>query len=313
MKQHSAHLWGYWVVLLIALSSTQCTQRSENAQTQAVAQDETTDGVKVMTFNIRYDNPSDGDNQWSNRTTFVADVIHNSAASIVGIQEGLHHQVATLDSLLPSYSYVGVGRDDGATEGEYTAIYVDTTQFEIIEEATFWLSESPDRPSVGWDASMERIATYAILFPRPSSSLPSTPFLVVNAHFDHRGELSRTQSAFLIQAKVEELRHFGAMESIPALVMGDFNASPSSDAIEVFRSFLNDSYHATMSPPIGPVATYNGFKVQPGGYQDPDGRIDYIFTSDEFSVQTYAAIDEIRDGRYVSDHFPILVGVRLGF
>lgn len=308
------------LVLFAVLFLAQCTpEKGSSATGDGSVQTSPSDEFKVMTFNLRYDNPGDGENQWSNRKTFAADVVHNSGASIIGIQEGLHHQVVGLDSLLPDFTYVGVGRDDGATKGEYTALFVDTTRLEVIEEATFWLSETPDRPSVGWDASMERIATYALVMPRQRGqgtmqgtvAFGNRPILVVNGHFDHRGETSRTQAALLIQDKAEELRQFGAMESVPVIVMGDFNASPSSEAMGVFSSFLTDTYHASISSPQGPVATYNAFDVIDGGYQDPEGRIDYVFVSDEFAVHSYAAIDEVRDGRYVSDHFPILVGLSI--
>ncbi len=302
------------LVLFAVMFLAQCTtERSSSATGDGSAQTSPSDEFKVMTFNLRYDNPGDGKNQWSNRKTFAADVVRNSGASIIGIQEGLHHQVVGLDSLLPDFTYVGVGRDDGATKGEYTALFVDTTRLEVIEEATFWLSETPDRPSVGWDASMERIATYALVMPRldrpGSSSYGNRPILVVNGHFDHRGETSRTQAALLIQDKTEELRQFGAMKSVPVIVMGDFNASPSSEAMDVFSSFLTDAYHGSLTSPQGPVSTYNAFEVIDGGYQDPEGRIDYVFVSDEFAVHSYTAVDEVRDGRYVSDHFPILVGL----
>jgi endonuclease/exonuclease/phosphatase family metal-dependent hydrolase len=160
---------------------------------------------------------------------------------------------------------------------------------------------------------MERIATYAFVKPRQEDLATSTfgnrPLLVVNGHFDHRGETSRTEAALLIQDKAEELRQYGAMEAVPVIVMGDFNASPSSEAMGVFSTFLTDAYHGSTTPPEGPVSTYNAFEVIDGGYQDPEGRIDYVFVSEEFAVNSYAAIDEIRDGRYVSDHFPILVGL----
>ncbi|MDR9387467.1 MAG: endonuclease/exonuclease/phosphatase family protein [Balneolaceae bacterium] len=314
------------LVLFAVLLLAQCTsERDSSAAGDSSMQISPSDEFKVMTFNLRYDNPDDGENKWSNRKTFASDVIRNSGASMIGIQEGLHHQVVGLDSLLPDFTYVGVGRDDGATKGEYTAIFVDTTRLEVIEESTFWLSETPDRPSVGWDASMERIATYALVMPRQKGqgtmqrtmqgtvqrtmAFGNRPLLVVNGHFDHRGKTSRTEAARLIQDKVEELRQFGAMEAVPVIVMGDFNASPSSEAMGVFSSFLTDAYHGATTSPEGPVATYNAFEVIDGGYQDPEGRIDYVFLSDEFAVNSYAAIDEIRDGRYVSDHFPILVGL----
>lgn len=289
---------------------------------------------RVMTFNLRYDNPGDGENRWELRRNFAADLMHESGASVVGIQEGLHHQVAFLDSALPQFTYVGVGRDDGAQAGEYAAIFVDTTRWEIIDSGTFWLSETPTEPSVGWDASMERIATYVFVLERggmvavsgkrddmespftphegiSSHSADQTPILILNAHFDHMGAIARLESARLIREKIHLLRQFGEDMVLPVVVMGDFNTSPDSETIQVFRTFMNDAFEKTSLPPQGPVTTFTGFKVIENGYMDPDGRIDYVFVSDSFDVHTYLAFDGLRNGRYVSDHFPIVVGINI--
>ena len=269
--------------------------------------------LRVMTFNLRYDNPGDGDNRWELRRDFAADVIQESGASLIGIQEGLHHQVDWLDNALTDFTYVGVGRDDGAEAGEYSAIFIDTTRFEIIDSATFWLSETPLKPSVGWDASMERIATYVIVLERSSESVSQqAPFLVLNTHFDHIGQEARLESARLICDKIQVLRQFGET-MLPVMVMGDFNTGPGTAPVEVFSSFLQDSYIASETPPVGPATTFNGFNVIPDSYREPAGRIDYIFVSDEFRVNSYSAIDDLRNDRYVSDHFPILIDLTIEY
>jgi len=268
-----------------------------------------------MTFNLRYDNPGDGENRWELRREFAADVIQESGASLIGIQEGLDRQVEWLNDALPHFTYVGVGRDDGAKAGEYTAIFIDTTRIEIVDSGTFWLSETPERPSVGWDASMERIATYAIVLERGaklSESEQETSILVLNAHFDHIGQEARFESARLIRDKIQVLRQFGET-TLPVIAMGDFNTGPGTAPIEVFSSFLQDSYIVSESPPIGPVTTFNGFNVIPDGYRKAEGRIDYVFVSDAFRVNSYSAIDALRNERYVSDHFPILVDITIEY
>ena len=269
--------------------------------------------LRAMTFNVRFDNPADGENRWELRRDFVADLIRNSGASIIGTQEGLVHQLDFLDEALSDFRYVGVGRDDGAKAGEFTAIFVDTTQFTIRDSGTFWLSETPERPSVGWDASMERIATYAVVVPAvqrvvSSSTTNPEPFLVINAHFDHIGEQARLESARLIMQKAQELSQSPRMP-MPVILMGDFNASTRTPPIQAFLEHYRDAFEISKSLPEGPVSTFTGFIVKESGYREPEGRIDYVFVNERVDVMSYRAMDEIREGRYVSDHFPVLVEV----
>ncbi len=299
--------------------------------------------LRAMTFNVRFDNPADGENRWELRRDFAADLIRNSGASIIGTQEGVVHQLDFLDEALHDFRYVGVGRDDGAKAGEFTAIFVDTTQFTIRDSGTFWLSETPERPSVGWDASMERIATYVVAVPAvqrvpsPSTASPGTlssstaspnnspstetapdtlspsttnpePFLVINAHFDHIGEQARLESARLIIQKARELSQSPRMP-MPVILMGDFNASTRTPPIQAFLEHYRDAFEISKSPPEGPVSTFTGFVVKESGYREPEGRIDYVFVNERVDVMSYRAMDDIREGRYVSDHFPVLVEV----
>lgn len=279
--------------------------------------------LRVMTFNLRYDNPGDGENRWELRREFAADVILESGAAVIGIQEGLHRQVSWLDDALDHFTFVGVGRDDGAKSGEYAAIFIDTTRFEIMDSGTFWLSETPSRPSIGWDASMERIATYAIVLERPQKSngvaqltqqldQQKTPILILNAHFDHIGQEARLESARLIRDNIQVLRQFGEA-TVPVILMGDLNTGPDTAPIKIFSSILRDSYTISETSPVGPTTTFNGFNVIPDGYREPGGRIDYVFASDEFQISSYSSVDTLRNDRYVSDHFPILVELTIEY
>jgi len=164
----------------------------------------------VMTYNIRYDNPSDGKNAWSLRKECLVSQIEKYNPAILGIQEGLHHQVLYLDSCFSKYAYIGVGRDDGKTKGEYCAIFYDTLQFRVIESSTFWLSGTPERVSVGWDAALERICTYAIF----ENVQTGKRILVFNTHFDHIGVIARKKSAQLIVSKEHEINS----EKLPVLI-----------------------------------------------------------------------------------------------
>ena len=116
----------------------------------------------AMTYNIRYSTQNDGENWWELRKEWVADLVNYYEPDFLGIQEGLLHQVSYLDSALTGFSYVGVGRDDGAKAGEFTALFYKDYEYDVLDSGTFWLSETPEQVSVGWDASMERITTWAL-------------------------------------------------------------------------------------------------------------------------------------------------------
>jgi len=250
--------------------------------------------VSAMTYNLRFDNPGDGENRWDNRKDHAAGLLRFYEPGIIGTQEALKHQLDYLNNQLEEYTYVGVAREDGAREGEYSAIFIDTTRFKIDKEQTFWLSETPEIPSTGWDANIKRVCTYALLENRESGN----KFYVFNAHLDHRGEESRMQSVKLIWEKVEEKT---GSNKYPVIVMGDLNAEPGDDPIVFLNQHLNDAYKISEEPPYGPVGTFNSFDVE----KPAERRIDYIFVSDEFSVKKYASISDSKNSRYPSDHFPV--------
>lgn len=253
---------------------------------------------KIMTYNIRYDNPNDGENQWSKRKAFLSNQIAYNEPDVFGIQEGLHHQVKYLDSTLVNYKYIGIGRDDGQTKGEYSAIFYNTKMLKVIKKSTFWLSETPNKISVGWDASMERICTYA-LFKDISNN---QHFWVFNTHFDHIGDKARLQSTKLIVKKVESLNKKG----YPVVLMGDLNLKPESKPIKYLSSVLNDSKTISLTKPFGPTGTFNGFKFN----KPVTNRIDYVFTSKKnIEVKKYAVLSDSKDCKYPSDHLAVLAEI----
>ncbi len=249
----------------------------------------------AMTYNVRYATDRDGINSWENRKDWVADLINYYEPDILGIQEGLHHQVQFLDSALFGYEYVGVGRDDGKTEGEYTAIFYQSELLEVIDFKTFWLSLTPENPSYGWGANYRRICTLA-MFERIETK---ERFFVFNVHFDHESIEARIESAKLVHEMVEELN----TEKYPVIVMGDFNAIPDSGPIEFLTQFYKDSREVAKKEPFGPIGTYNGFDTS----HPLDVRIDYIFVSDNINVEAYAVLSNSRENRTPSDHLPVLV------
>lgn len=255
-----------------------------------------TASYKMMTYNIRYDNPGDGENTWSKRKEFMSDQIAYNHPDVFGIQEGLHQQVQYLDSVFVDYGYIGVGRDDGKTKGEYSAIFYNKEKLQLLKEGTFWLSETPNKISVGWDAAMERICTYGLF----ENKFSKEKFWVFNTHFDHIGDLARVRSAALILEKVAELNS----HNLPVIVMGDFNLTPESEPIKLLSKALNDSKHVSVAKPFGPSGTFNAFEFN----KPVLNRIDYIFTSkDQIEVLKYAVLSDSKDCKYPSDHLPVLV------
>lgn len=254
--------------------------------------------LQVMTYNIRYDNPRDGADAWSQRKEYLAAQVRFYGPDILGTQEALDQQVTFLEEQLPAYTRVGVGRDDGDKKGEYCAIFFKTEVFTLLQEGTFWLSETPDQPSVGWDASMERICTFIQVKRKKSKQ----KLWVFNAHFDHIGEEARKQSVSLILQKIEALT-----DPTDAVVfMGDLNLEPSADAIQLLREQLSDCYEISAEGAFGPEGTFNAFK-----FQEPvTRRIDYIFVRKaQIFIQKYAVLSDSKDLHYPSDHLPVLVEV----
>ena len=254
--------------------------------------------MRFMTYNLRYDNPNDGENRWDLRKEFLRDQLKFFEPDVMGIQEGLKHQLDYLDGELSAYSYIGVGRDDGKEKGEYTAIFYKVERLRLIKESTFWLSESPDQISVGWDAALERICTYALFEEKGSGA----KFYVFNTHFDHRGEKARRKSAQLILKQIKTLNE----ENYPAILMGDLNLTPDTKAIKSISKKLGDSRHVAKLA-FGPDATFTGFDFS----KAPQRRIDYIFASDNIEIQKYAVLTDSQNQKYPSDHFPVFIEASL--
>ncbi len=251
--------------------------------------------TSAMSYNIRYDNPKDGENWWEKRKDAVVGLINTYHPEIFGIQEGMHHQVQYLDSSLTQYNYIGVGRDDGKTKGEYSALFYDATKYKVSKKSTFWLSEQSNKISVGWDASMERICTYGLFKHKESGN----KIWVFNTHYDHIGVKAREMSSKLILSKIKKLNKAG----YPVIFMGDLNSKPESNPIQTLTSKLGDTFSLSTQEHEGPIGTFNGF--------DPstplDNRIDYVFVKG-IPVTSHVHINDKRtDGFFISDHLPVLV------
>ena len=260
--------------------------------------------VTVMTFNIRYDTPQDGENQWANRKEKVAKTILNSGAQVIGIQEALHHQCLELHSFLPGFSWVGVGRDDGKQKGEFSPIFYQKKFWKLLDWGTFWLSPTPEKPSKGWDAALPRILTWGKFKHKRSKK----KIFVFNTHFDHRGQKARLESTNVIRKKIQQI----AGNELYILT-GDFNFTPdkapyknlihSENGISIVDSKLESTL-----PPKGPEGTYSGFQVVE---KNPQNRIDYIFIHPQLESSQYEVITTSYEGHYPSDHLPVVCKIIL--
>jgi len=250
---------------------------------------------RVLTYNIKYDNPKDSVNNWTNRKEEVIQLIKHYEPQIFGIQEGLLHQLQDLDSGLPNYARIGVGRDDGIEKGEFSAIYYRGDEFIVESESTFWLSETSDIVSMGWDASYKRVCTYGLF----KNKLTDQKFLVFNVHYDHKGKIARAKSSELILDKIKKIN----THNYPVILMGDFNAQEDDLPIRTITQDLDDGSKLCTNGIYGPTGTFTGFVPN----AVPDRRIDFIFVKD-FEVTKYSHIDDKkRDNNYLSDHLPVLI------
>ena len=259
--------------------------------------------IRVMSFNIRYDEPRDGVNAWTNRKQKVADVIRFHKADLVGVQEALLTQLRDLERSLPDFAWCGVGRTDGKEAGEYSAILYHKSRFQLIETKTYWLSETPDKPgSMGWDAAYPRIVTWAKFRDRNTKKT----FFHFNTHFDHRGEKARTESASLILRKINEIAG-----SSPFVLTGDLNVKEDSEAYKTLKTGnsttrLSDSKYASKNGHFGGDSTFNEFKeLQPGR------TIDYVFVREGIRVTEHGALSDRWNGLWASDHLPVLAEIEI--
>lgn len=250
--------------------------------------------LSIMTYNVKLDYPKEGDNSWTNRKPFFINQLKFYEPDILGVQEPMPNQMADMDSLLPQYKYVGVGRDDGANKGEYSAIFYKKDKFKILESSTFWLSKTPEKVSKGWDADCNRVCTYALF----EDIVTGKKFWVFNTHFDHIGMVARNKSTILILKKIKEIN----INDYPVILSGDFNMEESDNNIKYISEKLNDS--KTIAKNIfGPTGTFNGFEF----HEPVTRRIDFIFLSKDILVEKYAVLSDSKDCRYPSDHLPVYI------
>jgi endonuclease/exonuclease/phosphatase family metal-dependent hydrolase len=268
-----------------------------SCQIQTPEENDTT--LNVMSFNIRYNSPNDGINIWENRRDMAADVFTDYKIDIAGLQEVTKVQLDDLNNRLPDFSYIGVGRNDGKSDGEYTPIYYRKNNLTLLEHGTQWLSETPDViGSKGWDAALPRIFTWG----KFKNNANGEVFYYINTHFDHRGQLARLNSSKLLMSKVAELTD-GKSATI---ITGDFNYTKESEGYKIMTSLENeitfsDTREIAQTPFTGRPHSSTGFRER-----EVSKIIDYIFVNEGVKTKTYDILAIIKDSVYVSDHFPVI-------
>lgn len=249
--------------------------------------------IQVASYNLRYDNVHDGVNGWANRKDHVKALIRFHDFDIFGTQEGLINQVKDIAEL-QQYAWIGKGRDDGKEAGEHCAVFYKKDRFKLLENGDFWLSETPDKPTIGWDSRVnKRVCTWG----KFKDLKTRKEFYFISVHFDNIGVVARKESAKLMVKKIEEIT-----KGKPVICVGDFNSTPETEQVAKMKTILKDSYEVTQEPPYGPEGTTNGFRFDaPMKY-----RIDYILVSSKIDVLKYGSLTDSYEQKYPSDHLPIM-------
>lgn len=256
--------------------------------------------LTIGTYNLRYDNPKDTGNLWIDRAPVVAALIRFHDFDIFGTQEGLKNQLDDISNALPQYTRYGVGRNDGKEQGEHSAVYFKKDRFSLLNKGDFWLSQTPDKPSLGWDAKCcNRICSWVYLQEKKTGR----KFYFFNAHYDHQGVQARKESSKLILQRIKEI-----VNDEPVIFTGDLNGSQTSEWYQTIAGsgILKDSYKE-VDHPYANNASFNAFG-NAGGRTEI---IDHIFISRHFTVQKWGILTDTYHGKFPSDHFPVLAQLTL--
>lgn len=278
----------------------------------------------VASYNLRQLNGDDtkAGNGWTRRCPIIGQLVRFHEFDIFGTQEGFKSQLEELKAELPGYDYIGVGREDGKDAGEHSAIFYRTDMFTLLDHGDFWISETPGKPGLGWDAACPRICSWGLFRHNDSGK----EFVMFNLHMDHVGKKARVEGAKLVRSRID-----GFGKDVPAFVTGDFNVDQTNPSYRTMTQGdkLLDSYEvAALRYAFN--GTFNSYKTD----NYTDSRIDHVFVTPDVKVLKYGVLtdtyrtaesskrvkatdapDEIQVSRYVartpSDHFPVMVRVSL--
>ena len=252
---------------------------------------------KIISFNVRYSSAPeiDGDNRWELRRDASVKMVAKHKPLVMGLQEACPDQIDFLDLNLTGYKHIGVGRDDGKNAGEMMAIYYDTNRLTLLDSGTFWLSETPEKVSLGWDAACNRTCTWGHFKVNDTGF----EFLYFNTHLDHLGSLARKNSINLIVDKMTELNP----DNVPVFLSGDFNSTTDDPIFDPLKASLKDARE--VSAISDKIITYNGFGTVT---DNPNTRkewvIDHIFFSG-VNPMAFMVLNGNYGVPFISDHYPI--------
>jgi endonuclease/exonuclease/phosphatase family metal-dependent hydrolase len=244
--------------------------------------------LKVMSFNVRYGAADDGEHSWAFRREAAAAAVREAAPAVFGVQEALDFQLDFFEQNCPAYRSVGVGREDGAHEGEHMSVFFDTTRVDLLDWGTYWLSETPDVPSLGWDAACKRTATWLLL----KDKAAGREFFFVNTHLDHVGKEARRKGLALVVSSIKEMNP----EGWPMVLCGDFNVTPDDECLTDLRLLMDDARETA-------ALSDHGTTWHDWGRLDDTPPIDYLFYKGFRACRSFA---RITDKPYVSDHYPVV-------
>ena len=255
---------------------------------RAQKNNEDTDGLKVMSYNIRLGSANDGTNSWAMRYIATGEMLEDQKPDVFGVQEALEYQVRFIEEMC-GYESVGVGRDNGKKEGEYMSIFWNKKKVSMLKWGTFWLSETPDKPSMGWDAACKRTATWALMKDKRTGK----KFYFVNTHLDHKGKEAQKNGLKLIVERIAEINPDG----YPMILTGDFNMEPDNSNLVDLDSKMQS---------VRKVAEKTDAHDTFNGWGRGKGIIDYIYVSGFSSYPEYQTVTKrYADRKFVSDHYPV--------
>jgi endonuclease/exonuclease/phosphatase family metal-dependent hydrolase len=295
-----------FAMITLAVSACSSSVPDGESGTVVAPQDDRSRSLRVVTYNIRYANPNDGDNVWEHRRDAMAAYLRDTAPDLIGLQEAEPEQRGWLAEQLTENGWYGIGRNAEHDQGEGTPIFYRLERFEVLDRGTFWLSTTPDVPgSIGWDAALPRVASWLRLGDRVTNNV----VLMVNTHLDHRGPEARVQSARLIVDRIDELASSDTGR-LPVILTGDFNNRPGDPPYLAITAGKNENRRLTdarlvsRSPHVGGDSTSNGFKaISPGVI------LDHVFVRDVAAVLSHRYDDPRIEERFVSDHLPVVVEI----
>ena len=250
------------------------------------------EGLKVMSYNIRQGIAKDGTNKWEYRWPATIEMLDQVKPDVFGVQEAMDFQVKLINELANDYKMAGVGREDGKSKGEHMSIFWNKKTVKMIKWGTFWLSETPETPSKGWDAACYRTATWALLKDKNTGK----KFYFVNTHLDHKGKQARKEGLKLIVDRIDDINP----EGYPMVLTGDFNVRPDDPCLVDLDKIMTST--RKIAKKTDKKGTFNGWRKDKEG-----GIIDYIYVSGFGDVLEYETITkEFAKKPYISDHYPIM-------